>query len=205
MRGPRGQHRHDEFFRGGPPWAGAGGGWGGGGRRMRRGDTRQVVLRTLLDGPAHGYEIIRRLEERSAGLWRPSAGSIYPTLQLLEEQGLVTSRDDGGKRVYELTAEGRAQVEAQGPGDMPWETPGRPGGPACAARHGRPVAAGGPAGGHGGQRHPDRASHRDSQGSSPEAVPTAGRGLTHRRPAPGIRPGTGPGRSRSESYHYRGA
>jgi DNA-binding PadR family transcriptional regulator len=90
---------------------------------MRRGDIRQVVLRMLLDGPAHGYEIIRRVEERSAGLWRPSAGSIYPTLQLLEEQGLVTSHDEGGKRVYELTTEGRAEVESQASADMPWETP----------------------------------------------------------------------------------
>jgi DNA-binding PadR family transcriptional regulator len=88
---------------------------------MRRGDTRQIVLRTLLDGPAHGYEIIRRLEESSAGLWRPSAGSIYPTLQSLEERGLVTSRDEGDKRVYELTAEGRSKAERQPPGDMPWE------------------------------------------------------------------------------------
>ena len=98
-------------------------GWGGGGRRMRRGDTRQVVLHLLTEGPAHGYEIIRRVEERSAGLWRPSAGSIYPTLQLLEEQGLVVSHDEGGKRVYELTAEGRAHVEAHATGDLPWETP----------------------------------------------------------------------------------
>ena len=98
-----------------------GGGWGGG-RRMRRGDTRQVVLRSLLDGPAHGYEIIRRLEERSAGMWRPSAGSVYPTLQLLEEQGLLTSRDEGGKKVYELTDQGRAEIDRQDPGDMPWES-----------------------------------------------------------------------------------
>ena len=138
MRGPRGQHRHGDEFRGGPPWGGPPvggrrGGWGGGGRRMRRGDTRQIVLRTLLDGPAHGYEIIRRLEERSAGLWRPSAGSIYPTLQLLEEQGLVTSRDDGGKRVYELTAEGRAEVESQAARRHALGNPGGPGGPSRAA------------------------------------------------------------------------
>ena len=138
MRGPRGQHRHGDEFRGGPPWggppwAGAGGGWGGGGRRMRRGDTRQIVLRTLLDGPAHGYEIIRRLEERSAGLWRPSAGSIYPTLQLLEEQGLVTSRDDGGKRGL------RADRGGSGPGRVASArgyavgNTGGPGGPPRAA------------------------------------------------------------------------
>jgi DNA-binding PadR family transcriptional regulator len=87
---------------------------------MRRGDIRQALLRALVDGPAHGYEVIRRLEDRSAGLWRPSAGSVYPTLQLLEEQGLLTSREDGGKRVYELTEDGRAEVEAQA-GGLPWE------------------------------------------------------------------------------------
>jgi DNA-binding PadR family transcriptional regulator len=89
---------------------------------MRRGDIKPALLRTLLDGPAHGYEIIRRLEERSGGLWRPSAGSVYPTLQMLEEQGLLRSHEDGGKRVYELTDEGRTEAEAS-PGDrgFPWE------------------------------------------------------------------------------------
>ncbi len=124
MHGSRGQHRAHDEFRAGPPWAG--GPWGvrarGGGRRMRRGDTRQVVLRALLDGPAHGYEVIRRLEEKSAGLWRPSAGSVYPTLQMLEEQGLLTSHEEDGKRVYELTEEGRAQAEREAPGGMPWDT-----------------------------------------------------------------------------------
>src|ERR1700751_1342556 len=120
MHGPRGQHRGDRTFWAGPPWAGAGGGWGGG-RRMRRGDIRQALLRALVDGPAHGYEVIRRLEDRSGGLWRPSPGSVYPTLQLLEEQGLLTSREDGGKRVYELTDQGRADVENQTAGGMPWE------------------------------------------------------------------------------------
>lgn len=91
---------------------------------MRRGDIRPALLRALLDGPAHGYEIIRRLEERSGGLWRPSAGSVYPTLQLLEEQGLLRSQEDGGKRVYELTDEGRTEAEA-GPAngrEFPWES-----------------------------------------------------------------------------------
>ena len=87
------------------------------------GDIRQALLRALVDGPAHGYEVIRRLEERSGGLWRPSAGSVYPTLQLLEEQGLLTSREEGGKRVYELTDQGRAEVESQNAGGMPWEGP----------------------------------------------------------------------------------
>ncbi len=88
----------------GPPWAV--------GRRMRRGDVRLVLLDTLLDGPAHGYELITRLEGRSGGMWRPSAGSVYPTLQLLEEEGRLTGRDQDGKRVYQLTDEGRAEAEA---------------------------------------------------------------------------------------------
>src|SRR5262249_23181395 len=121
MHGPRGQHRGTREFWAGPPWAGGGGGWGGG-RRMRRGDIRQALLRALVDGPAHGYEVIRRLEDRSGGLWRPSAGSVYPTLQLLEEQGLLTSREEGGKRVYELTDEGPAESQAQTAGGSPWET-----------------------------------------------------------------------------------
>ena len=78
---------------------------------MRRGDIRMALLGALVDGPAHGYELIGRLEARSGGLWRPSAGSVYPTLQLLEDEGLVRSREDGGKRVYELTDEGRAAGE----------------------------------------------------------------------------------------------
>ena len=87
-----------------PPWRG--------GRRMRRGDIRGALLSGLADGPAHGYELINRLEERSGGMWRPSAGSVYPTLQLLQEEGLITGRDEDGKRVFELTEAGRAAAEA---------------------------------------------------------------------------------------------
>lgn len=89
-----------------PPWA-----RGGMGRRMRRGDVRIAILRALEAGPTHGYEIIGRLEQASGGSWRPSAGSVYPTLQMLEEEGLVTGRDDGGKRTYELTDAGRTELE----------------------------------------------------------------------------------------------
>jgi DNA-binding PadR family transcriptional regulator len=78
---------------------------------MGRGDVRPLLLAVLLDGPAHGYELIRRLEQRSGGAWRPSPGSVYPTLQLLEDADLVTGRDDEGKRVYELTDAGRAEAE----------------------------------------------------------------------------------------------
>ena len=90
---------------------------------MRRGDIRVALLRALQAGPAHGYEIIRRLEEGSGGMWRPSAGSVYPTLQMLEEQGLLSSHEDNGKRVYELTDSGRTEAES-GAGaerDFPWE------------------------------------------------------------------------------------
>jgi len=120
MRGPRGRH--------GPPWRGGDwgmewGGWRGGGRRMRRGDIRTALLSALTDGPAHGYEIIRRLEEKSGGTWRPSPGSVYPTLQLFEDEGLVRSEERDGKRVYELTDEGRteAQERVQRMGSAPWE------------------------------------------------------------------------------------
>ena len=98
-RGPRG-----DWAEMGPPWAA--------GRRMRRGDVRVALLDALQDGPAHGYELITRLEQRSGGMWRPSAGSVYPTLQLLEEQGKVTGRDEDGKRVFELTEDGRADATA---------------------------------------------------------------------------------------------
>jgi DNA-binding PadR family transcriptional regulator len=90
---------------------------------MRRGDIRLVLLEALLEGDAHGYELIRRLEHRSAGLWRPSAGSVYPTLQLLEEEGLITGRDEAGKRVFTVTDAGRAETERIASRPM-WEEPG---------------------------------------------------------------------------------
>jgi DNA-binding PadR family transcriptional regulator len=93
---------------------------------MRRGDVRNLLMAALLSGPAHGYELMRRLEDESRGRWRPSPGSVYPILQLLEEQGLVRSSEDTGRRVYELTPQGRRQADrrtlrdlsqAEGPGD----------------------------------------------------------------------------------------
>lgn len=90
--------------------AGMGGfGGPGGRRRMRRGAIRLAVLWALADGPGHGYEVMRRMEERSGGAWRPSPGSVYPTLQMLEDEGLVRSREEDGTRVYELTDTGRAE------------------------------------------------------------------------------------------------
>jgi DNA-binding PadR family transcriptional regulator len=94
----------------------------GGRRRMRRGDIRTVVLAMLAEQPMHGYELIQALEEKSGGAWRPSAGSIYPTLQLLEDEDLARSTERDGKRVYEITEAGKAEAarrveEAGGP---PW-------------------------------------------------------------------------------------
>ena len=111
----RGPHVRQLFFRGGP----------GMGmpphRRMRRGDVRFAVIDVLADAPMHGYEIIRTLEERSGGRWRPSPGSVYPTLQLLADEGLVTAEDVDGRRVYSLTDAGRSAREARRDDDRAWE------------------------------------------------------------------------------------
>ncbi|MEC3980294.1 PadR family transcriptional regulator [Amycolatopsis sp. H20-H5] len=95
-------------------------GGGGPGRRGRRGDVRAAILALLAEQPRHGYEIIREIGERSGGFWKPSPGSIYPTLQLLADEGLVTSKEETGKRLFELTEEGRAAAEAQD-AVPPWE------------------------------------------------------------------------------------
>jgi len=81
------------------------------GHRARRGDMAPIILNTLLEKPMHGYEIIGYLEAKSHGMWRPSAGSIYPNLQLLEEQDLITSQSDNDKKVYSLTDKGRKEAE----------------------------------------------------------------------------------------------
>jgi DNA-binding PadR family transcriptional regulator len=85
------------------------GDWVGG--RVPKGNVRGLLLAALLEGPAHGYEIMRRLETQAGGRWRPSPGSVYPLLQLLEDEGLVRGADAEGRRVYELTPEGRAQAD----------------------------------------------------------------------------------------------
>ncbi|MEV0943044.1 PadR family transcriptional regulator [Micromonospora wenchangensis] len=74
------------------------------------GRLRLYLLRLLDDGPKHGYELIRLLEERFLGLYAPSAGTIYPRLQRLEADGLVTHTAAGGRKVYEITEGGRAEL-----------------------------------------------------------------------------------------------
>jgi DNA-binding PadR family transcriptional regulator len=120
-RGHRG-HRHD-----GGGWES--GGWEGRrrGGRMRRGDIRTAVLAILVEEPGHGYDVIQRLEEKTSGAWRPSPGSVYPTLQLLEDEGLLRSVERDGKRVYEVTEQGRqaATERVETAGGTPWEIAGR--------------------------------------------------------------------------------
>jgi DNA-binding PadR family transcriptional regulator len=84
-----------------------------GGRRrfFESGEVRLAILSLLEDGPTHGYELIKQLEARSGGLYRASAGTVYPTLQLLEDEGLVASETQDGKRVYRLTKEGKSELE----------------------------------------------------------------------------------------------
>ena len=83
------------------------------GRRAGRGDIRAAILALLAEQPMHGYQIIQELTERTGGAWRPSPGSVYPTLQQLEDEELVReTASDSGKRVYELTDAGREQASA---------------------------------------------------------------------------------------------
>lgn len=127
MMGEGGRHRgrgHGRFpFGGFGPWGGFGGFPGqffGPGPRVGRGDVRAAILVLLAEGPMHGYQVIQELTERSGGMWRPSPGSVYPTLQQLEDEGLVKSSESEGRRVYQLTDAGRAEVERRGDEPPPW-------------------------------------------------------------------------------------
>ena len=122
MRGPQGRHGEPWGGRGGRGrWGGERGGWGGG-RRMRRGDIRRAILSALKDNPAHGYEVMHRLEEMSGGLWRPSPGSVYPHLQMLEDEGMVQSAEVEGTRTFTLTEKGVAEAANGEP--LPWQSSG---------------------------------------------------------------------------------
>jgi DNA-binding PadR family transcriptional regulator len=77
------------------------------------GEVRLALLSLLESGPKHGYELMKDLEARSKGVYRASAGTIYPTLQQLEDEGLVTSETKDGKRVYSLTEAGRKELQRE--------------------------------------------------------------------------------------------
>jgi DNA-binding PadR family transcriptional regulator len=95
----------------------------GGGARARRGDIRSAILALLAEEPRNGYQIMQELEQRSRGMWRPSPGAVYPALQQLEDEGLVTAETAGGGRVFSLTARGRTEATARSADkDAPWET-----------------------------------------------------------------------------------
>jgi DNA-binding PadR family transcriptional regulator len=100
----RGRHRW-----GGGDWPGFGP-WGRSSRFFDTGEVRLALLSLLESGPKHGYQLIKDLEERSSGIYRASAGAVYPNLQQLEDEGLVTSETKDGKRVYTLTAGGREEL-----------------------------------------------------------------------------------------------
>ncbi len=88
------------------------------GRRAGRGDIRAAILALLAEEPMHGYQIIQELAERTGGVWRPSPGSVYPTLQQLADEELVReTTPEPGKRVYELTDAGREHAAAA---PAPW-------------------------------------------------------------------------------------
>ena len=99
-----GGRRFDEerLFRGSQRWA-----------SFQRGDLKYVILDLLRDEPRHGYDIIRKLEEQSCGLYRPSPGVIYPTLQMLEEIGHASSVEREGKKIYSITEEGSRFLATQ--------------------------------------------------------------------------------------------
>lgn len=108
------------------------GGWAGFGPRgarkgfFRPGEVRLALLGLLTEGPAHGYALMKKLEERSGGLYQSSPGTVYPVLQQLEDEGLVTSGEEDGKRVYHITEAGRAEVERERESiDRIWRRAGR--------------------------------------------------------------------------------
>jgi DNA-binding PadR family transcriptional regulator len=163
---------HDRHARGAPQFGGPGqapghddprrrrghtdprAGWARGGRpsfgplgggRARRGDIQTAVLRLLAESPMHGYQIIQELANRSGGAWNPGPGSVYPTLQAMEEQDLVTSTMDGSKRVFSLTDAGRtAAATRESTTRSPWDDMADASGPRVELRqalHGLMAAA----------------------------------------------------------------
>jgi DNA-binding PadR family transcriptional regulator len=108
MRGPFGHHHPgSRGHRGGLM------GRGGGGRFFEQGGLRLVILSLIAEQPSHGYQIIKTLEERTGGVYAPSPGVVYPTLTLLEEQGLIEqSGTDGAKKLYSLTDAGAEAIKA---------------------------------------------------------------------------------------------
>jgi DNA-binding PadR family transcriptional regulator len=98
----------------GPPF-------GGGRGRRRRGDVRTAILLLLSEEPRNGYQLMQEIEERSGGRWRPSPGSVYPSLAQLEDEGLIRSTEIEGAKLFEITDAGREQLSERGEHAPPWE------------------------------------------------------------------------------------
>src|SRR5947209_448024 len=106
----------------GGPFGGPGWGHHRHGRgRARRGDVRLALLRLLAEEPRNGYQLMQAIEERSEGRWRPSPGSVYPTLAQLEDEGLIHSAETEGTRRFEITEAGREHLESRAEEPAPWE------------------------------------------------------------------------------------
>lgn len=130
----RGRHSHMDHlerlaamreFRGGPwgdrpPFGGRGGPFGGGRGRRRRGDVRTALLMLLAEEPRNGYQLMQTIEERSGGRWRPSPGSVYPTLSQLEDEGLIRGVERDGAKLFELTDQGRERLGESKTDPAPW-------------------------------------------------------------------------------------
>ena len=117
----------DDLIAFGRMWKGGsfgGPGWGPhrrGRGRARRGDVRLALLRLLAEEPRNGYQLMQAIEERSEGLWRPSPGSVYPTLAQLEDEGLIRSSEADGARRFEITDAGRKYLDTRADEPAPWE------------------------------------------------------------------------------------
>lgn len=106
---------------GGGPFGHGPRGRGRGRGRARRGDVRLALLRLLGEEPRNGYQLMQTIEERSDGRWRPSPGSVYPTLAQLEDEGLVRSSESDGARRFEITDAGETHLESRAAERDPWE------------------------------------------------------------------------------------
>lgn len=120
MFGRHHQHPYGRHAFGRGPFGHAGhghrhGGRRGGGRFFEQGDLRLVVLKLIADKPAHGYELIKAVEEAAGGAYAPSPGVIYPTLTLLEDLGYAAVTEQGGRKLYAITPEGEAHLAENEP------------------------------------------------------------------------------------------
>jgi DNA-binding PadR family transcriptional regulator len=127
-RGGRGRHcrnRRHGFSPGGRefgPGFGPGRGPRGRGRKARRGDIRTAALLLLAEEPRNGYQIMQEVQERSAGVWSPSPGSVYPALSQLEDEGLIRTEESEGRKLYAITDAGREVLKERGDdASAPWE------------------------------------------------------------------------------------